>query len=277
MINTLCFSGGAIKGISFIGAIQELIKLEYFKLENINKLVGCSIGSLIAVLITLGYNMDELYNITLNYNFSKVEPRLELDKFICYGGFNDGIYIFNIIKKFLKNKNFDVNINLKQLYNLTNKELVFITTNFTHGKEEPISYKTHPNLPLTIAFRMSCSIPLVFTPVYYNNNFYVDGGLTCNFPIEYCDKNTTIGFVIHNEKYYKFDTISNYLKNYFSIVSKNISFNQFKKSQCKDYKIVIIKTKFDKKTFKVNNKDVDSLINDGIEAVKIFSNHSYNA
>jgi predicted acylesterase/phospholipase RssA len=41
----------------------------------------------------------------------------------------------------------------------------------------------------------SC-VPIVFNPILYNDKYYVDGGISNAFPIEICNKNTTLGFYI---------------------------------------------------------------------------------
>ena len=44
---------------------------------------------------------------------------------------------------------------------------------------------------------MSICIPMIFTPVKFNNNLYVDGGILNNFPFNYCDKKNAIGIRLH--------------------------------------------------------------------------------
>ena len=51
-------------------------------------------------------------------------------------------------------------------------------------------------MDVLLAIRMSFSIPFVFTPVKYNNNFYVDGSVLNDFPIDLCDKDNFIGIFI---------------------------------------------------------------------------------
>jgi NTE family protein len=38
-------------------------------------------------------------------------------------------------------------------------------------------------MSVRLAIRISISVPIVFTPVLYNNNYYVDGGVINNFPM----------------------------------------------------------------------------------------------
>jgi len=44
------------------------------------------------------------------------------------------------------------------------------------------SYKTRPNLSLLEALYISCSLPLIFQPTYYDNTYYIDYGIIENNP-----------------------------------------------------------------------------------------------
>ena len=41
----------------------------------------------------------------------------------------------------------------------------------------------YPDLPCLTAIRMSCNLPLVFDRFKYMDNYYLDGGISDNFPI----------------------------------------------------------------------------------------------
>jgi len=53
-------------------------------------------------------------------------------------------------------------------------------------KLEDISYLTHPDLPVLTAVQMSSAIPVLISPVCIDDKCYVDGGVVCNYPINYC-------------------------------------------------------------------------------------------
>ena len=75
------------------------------------------------------------------------------------------------------------------------------------------------------AVRISCSIPVFFTPVKYNDCYYVDGGVTNNFPINYCNKNTTLGLYIKNgKKIEQVDSIGTIVTGCLGIVTDTITF-----------------------------------------------------
>jgi predicted acylesterase/phospholipase RssA len=117
-----------------------------------------------------------------------------------------------MIKQLLKNMFNVEDITLLELYNLTKKEFIIIGTNFTNGIETAFSYKTHPNMSVITALRITISIPYMFTPVLYEGDYYVDGGITNNFPINWCNQETTLGIYVKG-------TVKNNINNIIDIYS----------------------------------------------------------
>ena len=33
---------------------------------------------------------------------------------------------------------------------------------------------------------MTCALPVLLSPVFYNNGCYIDGGIVCNYPLNHC-------------------------------------------------------------------------------------------
>ena len=62
-IDTLTISGGAYGVFLFVGMIKYLIEID--ELKNINKIYSVSAGNLIALLILLKFNLDEIREIVL--------------------------------------------------------------------------------------------------------------------------------------------------------------------------------------------------------------------
>ena len=60
ILKNLVFEGGGVKGIAFVGALQQLYK--HNLLTNIVNVAGTSAGSGVATLFACGYNTDELKN-----------------------------------------------------------------------------------------------------------------------------------------------------------------------------------------------------------------------
>ena len=115
-------------------------------------------------------------------------------------GLLDKTFIEDIMKPVLQSKNLNVNITLQDLYNHTNIDVHIFSTKLTDMSLVDISYKTHPKLSIIDAIYMSSAIPYFLEPYFYNNDFYIDGGVLCNYPIDHCDEDndTILGIRTNN-------------------------------------------------------------------------------
>jgi len=212
--DTICMSGGGVKGFAFIGALDYLNKKKIINIDNIKNWVGTSIGSILAYAFVCGFSITEMENFIIEFDFTKTNPDISIDNIFISHGISDGKRAEFILRSFIQHKfNID-DITFLELYKLTQKNLLIIGTNFTHACEEVFSHNTTPDMSVVTAVRISMSIPVFFTPVLYNNCYYVDGSITNNFPINHCDKYTTIGLYIRNNN----DTCNNEITSIVSII-----------------------------------------------------------
>jgi NTE family protein len=180
MIDTLCIGSGGFNGISFISALYYLNKKEYINIEKINKYTGVSVGSFLIILFAIGFSIEEVYKLVKKTDFNRVTPDLNLDLIIDNFGFDNGETFINYVKEVMLHKIDNANISFLELYNLKKKEIHIATTNFSKNREKIFNYKETPNVPIILAMRMSISIPLIYTPIIYENDYFVDGALTNN-------------------------------------------------------------------------------------------------
>ena len=103
-------------------------------------------------------------------------------------GFLDENNVKTILESLLVAKELSINTTLQELFDVTNIEHHLFTTNL--NKDIPISvdlsYKTHPDLLVSKAITMSCSIPFLFSPICYKDDCYIDGAFLNNFPLDSC-------------------------------------------------------------------------------------------
>ena len=118
---------------------------------------------------------------------------------------------------------------------------------------EPIdfSHTTHPELPLVNALYMSASIPFLFQPMYYENSYIVDGGLTEHFPIKSClesgaKKDNILGIIIKKKKPFQ-STETTPIHNYMIQILFNIS--------CRLSNLVMVEIPYIIKMHLENNND----------------------
>jgi hypothetical protein len=235
--DTICLSGGGIKGFSFIGALDYLQNKSYIDVTKINNWVGTSAGSILSYLFILGYSIHEIGDFILDFNFKTLQSEISIDSLLESHGLNKGIKLMLTMSSFLKEKSDLEDINFIDLFKLTNKKLTIIGTNFSKGLEAVFNYETHPTMSVITAIRISCSIPVVFEPVLFNGDYYVDGGLINNFPLKHCNPQTTLGIYIKNGCCNSLGNIIELINGCIGIVSDSISLKDYSSDK---YKIIQI-------------------------------------
>ena len=215
--NELIIGSGGFNGISYLGSL-EIIN-NYYPLRNFQYLTGCSAGALICAFINIHYSINEMKEIILNLEFQKFFD-LKLINIINLGGFIETTNIRNLVRSFFLTKNIDQNINFLELFNLTNKTLTINSVNQTLNKVEYFNYLNTPNMKVIDALLMSINIPLVCTPILYNNCKYYDGAILDPYPYNYHKNTNKLGLMIYSKN------IKNYiLKNDNNVIyeeNKNI-------------------------------------------------------
>ena len=234
----IIISSGGNKGIALIGALNEFNK--NYPIYNIKYFTGCSVGSLISLIIILGYSIDELNEILFGINFSLFQD-LKLLNLIEKCGLDEGRKFSNFIKALMIQKNFNPNITYNELYIITNKILTITVTNISKGISEYHNYINTPNMNVFLSVRMSLNIPILFSPILYNNDYYVDGALLDPFPYYYNKNKNKFGLCLFEKnEYYFINNINvrfindlsdsfNYITNLLKIIYTNYMKKYYKK------------------------------------------------
>lgn len=180
--DTLVISGGSMNGLGILGSLQYLRDQE--KLESIQNFVGVSVGSVICYLLIIGYTPIEImiYLCTNKKVFEK------LNKFDFVNAINgEGAVSFSLVSDVIERMTVEKIgklLLIKDLYLLFQKNFTCVTYNATKSKQELINKETFPDLPCVSALRMSCNIPIIFEPYKFGDSYYIDGGLSNNFPVD---------------------------------------------------------------------------------------------
>jgi predicted acylesterase/phospholipase RssA len=189
-IKHLVISGGGPSGVLTYGIASQLEKKGFWKLSDIKSIYGCSIGAYIGVILSLGYEWQWLDDYFIKRPWDKLitssKTRL-IDIYEKKCLLNENFYREGTIP-LLRAKNLSDDITLLELYEYNNIDIHMYATNINSvGLEKiDISHKTHPNLSLITSLRMTMAFPVIFEPILYENNCYIDGGLINNFPLNDC-------------------------------------------------------------------------------------------
>jgi len=207
----LVLSGGGIKGIAQLGTLKKLEEKNI--LSQIDTFAGTSVGSFICLLLIIGYKVTELFDFVMDFDFEKLFPdKIKFNKILDKYGIDSGNKLLIMVEHFLTEKNFNKNITLIQLYEKTKKTFFINSTCVNDRKTIIFSFKTHPNLPVLSAIRMSSSLPIYFVPFIYENKIYIDGSCINNILLEpfLNDLDKVIGIYVENN-YSSFDEVNDFL------------------------------------------------------------------
>ena len=210
-IKHLVLSGGGPIMIQLLGSIQHLESNKFIDLKNIESIYGTSAGAIVGVLICLKYDWETVNDYIIKRPWQDVF-KIKVDKiFEAYS--KKGIFDFKTIEKCFKPlfdaKDIPMDITLEDFYKYSNVELHFFSFEINDFKIEDISYLTHPKLSLLSAIHMTCSLPILVTPVCIDDKFYIDGGIVCNYPLKICiDSGKNIDEILGFTNQYDNDTKS---------------------------------------------------------------------
>ena len=235
-INTICISGGGLKGLSFVSALDVLIKHNYIDIILINKYVGTSFGAIIGFLLNIGYTPEEIIIYLNNFDKKLLSFDFDLNLFLSNNGFCDSSKFIDFIKVLLNLKLRLKDINFKDLEILTKKKLLVITTNFSKGSKKVFSSDTTPLVSVITAISMSISIPLLMIPIKYDGDIYVDGCITSNLGVEYCDPLNTLCICFQKQKYFDYNNLSNIINGIIDITINSKDTSNFLKLEIIKYK-----------------------------------------
>lgn len=269
--SNLVLSGGGIKGYYYIGVIESLYKNGLIK--DIKNICGTSAGAFFALLITLKYSYEEIHKTLVNINLKNkvnIYDNFDFSLFFEKFGFDNGDQFNKIIDTFIKKKIKKNKVTFIDLYNYNNIELTISTTNLSKNSIEYFNYKLTPNVEINLAIRMSISIPFLFTPIKYNNNLYVDGGLTNNLPIEYFKdelEKTLVISLTSNKVYNELDSIEKYI--YCILKCSFSSIDIEKVLKYKKY-ILLFDNKYHYLDFSINDIQKNKMIQEGAQKTEIY-------
>lgn len=163
----ICLSGGGARGAAHIGVLRAL---EEHGISPTH-VSGASAGSIVGALYAYGHSPKMIWNIIHETEIlSVLKLRFGL-------GLMDLSKLRIILSEFFAEDNFDSFL----------KEFFVCVSNINTGDWEIIR-----SGGLFQAIEASCAIPLVFKPVKIGEQYYCDGGLLNNLPVEplkyRCDK-----------------------------------------------------------------------------------------
>jgi NTE family protein len=206
----LVFQGGGVLGISYVGALRELMNCKHFSIAKLKRVAGTSAGALFAGLIAVGYDVDGIYKIlfpsftqflddSIGDNkqrfeklvsesmengvgfFTKLDmiynvSNLFFDRLKDNLGVFPGLQFLDKYRGYVKTATGVTKLTFKKLHemHLENpekyKDLYVVSLDICTGEAKVFSHETTPEEEVALACRMSMSVPMLFAPVKYPPN-----------------------------------------------------------------------------------------------------------
>lgn len=202
MINKLIIPAAGQKIILLFSTIKQLHNKNVWNINNINEISGTSAGAIIAVLLALKIDLQIIEDYFIERPWNKFFPKFNnLINNIFNSGIFDKSYCYKFFEPLFKLSDINLNITLKEFFNINNIKLNIYVTNLNQYVYQLLSYDTFPNLSLIDAVYMSSTLPLLCQPIIYNNITYIDGGFFKYYPIdnnENINKENTLIFIFKN-------------------------------------------------------------------------------
>lgn len=214
----LVFEGGGVRGVAYLGPL-EVFEQERM-LPRAKRLVGSSVGSLPAMLVSIGCSLPQIREEVTSFEFKKfmdpIPGQEGVERLILESRMVDLIQVamktpkFGVLKgdvllawvrELVKQEFGDPDMTFQELHNemvahpgTGLKDLYLTASNITANRPEILSWETTPDMPIAFAVRISMAYPGVFEGVYYQlpgrdkPDLLVDGGLFLNYAVQIFDE-----------------------------------------------------------------------------------------
>jgi predicted acylesterase/phospholipase RssA len=196
----LAFAGGFSKVFMLVGATCVLAEDSERGLSNVSVFAGTSSGAMLAVMLGCGWKPREIAN-TLIEETRVVGDLLERNPFdmniisllwslsrrrgICEGKalYN---YMGKLIAKHAGTGNEDMTF--AEARKRFGYSIIVVASCYSQPGCSVFNCFTTPDMPLRTAVRASAGYTGLFQPCEIGRKIYMDGGLTCNYPLRFIDE-----------------------------------------------------------------------------------------
>ncbi|MEW6213919.1 MAG: patatin-like phospholipase family protein [Nitrospirota bacterium] len=195
----LALQGGGVKGLAYTGALTYLEEIGM--LQQMSGFAGTSAGAMTAMLLSVGYTAKEIKNILWDMNLQefkddKIGFVRDLFSILYKYGLCPGDKLYHWLKQKLQDK-----VGSKEekiTFEMLPKDLRVVVTNLTTGKPVILQRGQSNIEDVALAVRVSAGFPVFYQPKIINRNYYVDGGVLQNFPIEVFPPEETLGCILRD-------------------------------------------------------------------------------
>ena len=179
----LVLGPGGMKGILELGALLKLEKSGI--LANVNTYVGCSVGSIISLLLVCGYKVEEILKEAIVISIFDLMS-IDISNMVNSMGILGTDKIKDKLSSMVKAKCGYVPT-LEKLWLQTGKILTVTTYNVSCSNVEVINRDNNPDLSCIHAVMLSCNIPIICQQLQFHGCLYADGAIGNPYPVDVYD------------------------------------------------------------------------------------------
>lgn len=187
-IKHLVISGGGPLGLRYLGALEKLEQLHFWKQNNIESIYSTSVGAIIGAFICLNFDWETLNKYIVERPWQdafKVTAKQLFDSYYNKGLF-DSKLVEIIFKPLLQAKDLPLHITLKQFYEFCHIDFHIFTFELNRFETVEMSHANYPDMELLQVLTMTSALPGIFMPTIVEDKCYIDGGVMCNYPLNQC-------------------------------------------------------------------------------------------
>jgi predicted patatin/cPLA2 family phospholipase len=182
----LVLSGGGPRGLALLGALNYVYECN--GLDDIDEYWGTSVGSVINLLLLIGYTPFEAFHQFFMLEHFADPETLSIQSILEESAFCPIEIFGNKVRHFIEKKlGPGADPTFHDLYNQFRKKIHIIGANVDTMRGECFNVDTHPFMSVIEAVEISCDLPYIFTRKKYNGYTYVDGGFINNYPVNLAD------------------------------------------------------------------------------------------
>ena len=276
-IRTLVFSGGGLDGFAQLGALEALSVVT--PLSKVESCLGSSSGAIVALLFEIFHGDVGLIDAALHAAPWKafIRPSTSLLTGVWRLMTRFGYYPTHQIDRWLREMIYMAcgqrSITFQQLNVFTKQKLVIMGMNVTKGETESFDVWSTPSMDVVTAVRISLSFPLLFEAQRYQSDWYSDGGILDNYPIEWNDysethRRQTLGLLLETPR----PTCKiRYVWDFFEVIARLVHYNVYRRhlsDESWDHTICIQLTRSFAYNFSITSGEIAQLKDDGRRAVE---------
>ena len=196
-------------------------------LTCVKEMIGVSAGALFALLYVLGYSIDQIEELALNFDFrilGDINPE-DLLLFSVSLGLNSGDMLEKLVASILHQKGFNKDVTFAEMAARTNIAFRCYATELQTSTIKEMSAAATPDMLVSTAVRASMSLPIMYSPVPCGTTLLVDGGLLHNLPLVFLNQAEIadtwgVLFVSESKKVQSIDSVVDFFKYIYDSVVK---------------------------------------------------------